>query len=73
MEDDHTQDVRRPHLKWKTTSSKMEDNLTQIGRRPKRKTTNKEDDQKRRRPKTKTTKKRRRPKTKMTKNEDDQK
>ena len=31
MEDDHTQDVRRPHLKWKTTSSKMEDNLTQNG------------------------------------------
>ena len=49
-EDDLTQNGRRPHPKWKKTSSKMEDNLTQNGRRPqaKWKTTlpKMEDDQK---------------------------
>ena len=48
--------------KRKTTSPKMEDELTQNGRRPKMKTTKNRDDQKLRQPKTKTTK-----------NEDDQK
>ena len=44
MEDDLTQDGRRPHPKWKTTSSKMEDD--QNGRRPKTNMTKNEDDQK---------------------------
>ena len=50
--------------KWKTTSPKIEDDLTQNGIRlyPKWKTTKNEDNQKQRRPKTKTTQ-----------NEDDQK
>ena len=34
MEYDLTQNGRQPHLKWKTTSPKMEDDLTQNGRRP---------------------------------------
>merc|ERR1712082_64663 len=38
----HNQNGRQPLTKWKTTSTKMEDNLTQNGRRPhpKWKTTN---------------------------------
>merc|ERR1711984_68705 len=56
MEDDLTQNGRRPHPKRKTTSPKMEDDLTQNGRRPNRKTTKMEDDQNGRRPKWKTTK-----------------
>ena len=37
LKDDLTQNGRRPHTKWKTTSLKMEDD--QKGRQPKRKTT----------------------------------
>ena len=33
MEDNFTQNRRRPHSKWKTTSPKMEDDLIQNGRR----------------------------------------
>merc|ERR1712082_168958 len=61
--------------KWKTTSTKMEDD--QNGRRQNWKTTKMEDDQNGRRPKWKTTKMEddqngRRPKWKMTKMEDNQ-
>ena len=56
MEDNLNQNGRRPQPKWKTTSPKMEDDLTQNKRRPKWKTTKMEDDQNERRPKSKTTK-----------------
>merc|ERR1712120_68066 len=80
----HNQNGRQPQPKWKTTSPKMEDNLTQNGRRPhqngrrpKWKTTKMEDDQNGIRPKLKTTKKEddqigRQPKWKTTKMEEDQ-
>merc|ERR1711947_40615 len=51
-----TENGRQPHPKWKTISPKMEDDLTQNGRRPKWKTTKMEDDQNGKRPKWKTTK-----------------
>merc|ERR1712082_116544 len=41
----HNQNGRQLQPKWNTTSTKMEDNLTQNGRRPKWKTTKMEDDQ----------------------------
>merc|ERR1711984_64663 len=71
-----TENGRRPHPKWKTTSPKMEDD--QNGRRPTWKMTKLEDDQNGRRPKCKTTKTEddqngRRPKWKKTKMEDGQK
>jgi len=47
---------RRPHPKWKMTSPKMEDDLTQNARPTKIKMTKNEDDQKLRRPNKKTTK-----------------
>merc|ERR1711984_36308 len=52
----HNQNGRQPQPKWKMTSTKMEDDLTQNGRRPKLKTTKMDDDQNGRRPKWKTTK-----------------
>merc|ERR1712030_21930 len=52
----HNQNGRQPQPKWKTNSTKMEDDLTQNGRQPKWKTTKMEDDQNGRRPKWKTTK-----------------
>merc|ERR1712002_91067 len=52
----HNQNGIQPQPKWTTTSTKMKDDLTQNGRRPKWKTTKMEDDQNGRRPKWKTTK-----------------
>merc|ERR1712030_84880 len=52
----HNQHGRQPQPKWKTTSTKMEDDLNQNGRRPKWKTNKMEDNQNGRRPKWKTTK-----------------
>merc|ERR1711936_32285 len=77
----HNQNGRQPQPKWKTTSTKMEDNLTKNERRSKWKTTKMEetkmeDDQNGRRSKWKTTKMEddqngRRPKWKTTEMEDD--
>merc|ERR1711888_556579 len=54
----YNQNGRQPQPKWKTTSTKMEDNLIQNGRlpHPKWKTTKMEDEQNGRRPKWRTTK-----------------
>ena len=41
----HNLNGRQPHLKWKTTSPKMEDDLTQNVRQPKMMTTQNVDDQ----------------------------
>ena len=49
IEDDITQNGRRPHPKWKTTSPKMEDD--QNGRQPKWNMTKMEDNQNRKRQK----------------------
>ena len=72
MEDDLTQNGRRPHPKLEDDLTKMEDHLTKNGRRPhpKWKTTSTriEDDKKQRLSKTKA----RRSKTKMIKMEDAQ-
>merc|ERR1712120_17436 len=67
----HNQNGRQPQTKWKTTSTKMEDNLTQNGRRPNPK--NKDDlTQKMKTTKMEDVQNGRRPDWKMKKTEDDQ-